>query len=182
MTTHPKSKVLIMLMNLSLSACAFPLIQDPRSIVGVDPVFTSYVESFESNGISIGGVSIGFGPTASNIAGVCTRWNNGFREIAINQNYWSTASEDARWGLIFHELGHCVLNREHVSTKHAYKNLSVPDSLMYPYNFFSSSYSELRYYYNYELFNSTPPPSTNSTQTKVEFIDEVANESDQFGL
>lgn len=134
--------------------------QDPREIKGIDPAFTEQVSLFESlYGQSIGDISIGFYPLSGRVIGQCTQWSNGFRQIKVNPTYWFIAESRAKIGLIFHELGHCLLNREHMNSMFHYDGLHVrgyiPISLMYPYNFFSDPYEDLDSYYYGELFNPT---------------------------
>jgi hypothetical protein len=134
--------------------------QDPREIRGIDPAFTDQVTLFESlYGQSVGDVSIGFSPLNGKVIGQCGKWSNGYRQIKVAPAYWEIAESRAKIGLILHELGHCVLNREHMNSMHYYEGLhlvgQVPTSLMYPYNFFSSLYEDLDSYYYHELFNPT---------------------------
>ncbi len=49
----------------------------------------------------------------ANILGQCFRNEKKPRKVIIDINYWATASEEERETLIFHELGHCFLDRDH---------------------------------------------------------------------
>lgn len=51
--------------------------------------------------------------TQSNVLGQCFRNEEKPRKVIVDQNYWDAASELDRQFLIFHELGHCFLDREH---------------------------------------------------------------------
>lgn len=60
--------------------------------------------------------------------------------VVISKDWWNLFSEDELNGsdgeikkieLIFHELGHCLLWKEHNSKKNKFKQ--IPESLMYPY-------------------------------------------------
>lgn len=153
----------LLLLSLLLSACAKPQ-PDPRSISGIDPAFTSYVQKFESYyGNSIGDIPIQFTDIASPTIGVCTRWTSGERQIVIDRTYWNNpyTSDKAKMGLIFHELGHCALNREHNNTTFYYYGShiagDVPYSLMNMYNFYSNNYVELESHYINELFHGDEP-------------------------
>lgn len=88
--------------------------------VNNDPTFNKYYDTFLEEGLkrgvnlySIPRVSIYFSETLSdNFAGYCS-WGEGYRFISINKKYWDGYSEIDREYLIFHELGHCVLGKDH---------------------------------------------------------------------
>lgn len=162
-------RLLITMYLLFNAACA--KIVDPRSTKNQDKAFTAYVRLFESMyGKSTSNVSIGFAELEGSTVGRCKRWSNGFREIEIDPKYWNSkyTSEEEKIGLIFHELGHCELNRSHVEDIQYYSGQyirgDVPRSLMYPYNFYSSFYSELESYYFAEMF--TPNTKISSKQSR----------------
>ncbi len=50
------------------------------------------------------------------VIGMCTA-KAGDHTITVDKTYWSQATPLLREFLIFHELGHCVLQREHLDTK-----------------------------------------------------------------
>ena len=164
--------VTILVTVLFLTSCGIKQ-ADPRWIKGIDKEFVSYVSVFEAMyKKSIGDISIGFEKLESSTVGRCTIWSSGYRQIRIDPDYWHSASEEKRIGLIFHELGHCVLNRTHTSKTFYYSGLSingyVPASLMHPDNFYSAFFSELESYYFYELFNpaaSAPPVNLKKVKT-----------------
>jgi hypothetical protein len=66
------------------------------------------------------------------------------RKITIDPSSWATLQEYSRQNLIFHELGHCILNLGHDSTL---MSNGIPNSLMNPsllpdgiFEFFRSHY------------------------------------------
>lgn len=147
-----------------VSACSKD--KDPRSTSVQDQAFSHYVRLFESiYGKSTSRVSMGFSKLEFPTVGRCKKWSNGYREIEIDPDYWNSpyTTQEAKIGLIFHELGHCELNRYHDEVLEYYSGQhirgEIPRSLMYPYNFYSSHYAELQNYYFAEMFT----PSTNST-------------------
>ncbi len=51
--------------------------------------------------------------TEPNVIGQCSRSESSQHAITIDQRYWRSANDLQREYLIFHELGHCVLGRDH---------------------------------------------------------------------
>lgn len=100
-----------------------------------DTTFYPYKERFEFySGVDVRSFPIHFANLRSGIAGVCyyVGFFNGFvqwKYIEIDKKYWGVISEYQRINLIFHELGHCVLGRDHVSWKDFVTK--CPSSLMY---------------------------------------------------
>src|SRR5690606_11448086 len=88
----------------------------------------------------------------NNVIGTCYRWwGPDFREIKIDQAYWVSASKNERISLVFHELAHCDINRDH---DEAFLTNGWPRSLMYPYNiYYPLDLANFRDYYFTELFN-----------------------------
>jgi hypothetical protein len=135
---------------------------DPRDITGINRAFIPFVQQFEAIlGRSIGDIPIQFEDENGYAVGQCIMWDYKWREIKIDPTYWNhdALDDSARMALIFHELGHCVLNRDHVSTGWSFYDgvtiWSVPTSLMSPYAFFSNypPYPSLKSYYIEELFH-----------------------------
>lgn len=54
-------------------------------------------------------------PNAS-VQGQCFRNEEKPRKVIIDINYWSNANELEKQFIIFHELGHCFLDRDHLDT------------------------------------------------------------------
>ncbi len=52
----------------------------------------------------------------ANIQGQCFRNESKPRKVIIDVNYWSNATELEKQFIIFHELGHCFLDRDHLDT------------------------------------------------------------------
>lgn len=53
-------------------------------------------------------------PDRPNVVGVCT----GREVVRINRDFWIEACPEIRKALVYHELGHCVLNVNHVNMAH----------------------------------------------------------------
>lgn len=116
----------------------------------------SYVEKFSQDAARFGRqtntshVVVQFGTVEkSGAAGECKVDEAGNRTIVINEEAWSGYGKQYREMLIYHELGHCVLNRTHSTDLGSDGN---PDSLMYPNLFYAAVYEFNRDGYLNELF------------------------------
>ncbi len=119
-------------------------------------VFAPYVASFLENlalsGLNpnVSGLTVNFTTDLpANVLGSCTM---GQKRVRINENLWSILSAAGREELVFHELGHCVLNRGHDNTEIA----GIPVSIMNAYHLGPTIYADPTLYDGYmaELFNS----------------------------
>lgn len=103
-----------------LSSCA-PLAQSTLKIE-IDQEFDSFYKNFLEEGLKHGidhsktSVTINFvdeiknSETGNTVLGRCFFSTN---LIEINKTQWVKLSDSKKTSLIFHELGHCVLNRDH---------------------------------------------------------------------
>lgn len=48
------------------------------------------------------------------VLGVCVRNDDEPNRVAVDQEAWTNGSQAIRELIVFHELGHCILNREHL--------------------------------------------------------------------
>lgn len=83
--------------------------------------------------------------------GVCIKYSSGEREILIRESAWNTFSDRKKEILIFHELGHCALNREHDNTLRNDKKVSIMNSSLLNQDL----YSYLEDSYLIELFQNS---------------------------
>lgn len=60
--------------------------------------------------------------TQPNVIGQCSWDQTHQHSIVVDQDYWRGANDLQREFLIFHELGHCVLGRDHVDNSDAQGN------------------------------------------------------------
>ena len=77
------------------------------------------------------------------------------RRIVINRSYYEKHehNESAIQQVVFHELGHCLLDREHDEDWVELEGLRVPKSIMFSRSFGDQPwYPELRPYYSREMF------------------------------
>lgn len=132
---HMKQTLVIIF--IFLSACGMPRTHESHSD------FNKYKERFEQEtGVEVS-VAIIYDANLSNeFAAVCEIFSDGYKLIRINELYWSYYGEGAREELVYHELGHCVLDRDHseeLTIPPAY-SYAIPNSIMYPYAFGNSFY------------------------------------------
>ena len=95
-----------------------------RSYPGVEEAFWPYFENFEraadDRGILIDlaslGITAGFEESVSQepqIVGMCQSHPDQGEQIIIDLNEWKRTTQFRHEFMLFHELGHCVLNRGH---------------------------------------------------------------------
>lgn len=149
---------IIIILSLFLASCAQPLSQqDPDS----DPQLMAFIEQFESlTGKNFDGKTY-FTTTEElkefgvGVLAVCTKYLGGKKEIYIDENFWEQSDDSFKEELIFHELGHCVLNRDHddrlVGMNIENTVYIIPKTIMYPYVFGGIIYEKFHDYYTREL-------------------------------
>lgn len=149
----------------------------------VDSAFTDYLQRFETEGATRGhtfdpqtnGLIIEFGNLSNNDAGL-THYEKPIR-IQIDRTYWNAISKSAgadlmKEDLIFHELGHGLLNRDHLNTtleNGDWKSMMCGGTSVNNRSWNINYRGMRRKYYIDELFNeSTPAPDFSSTQLAVD--------------
>lgn len=101
----------------------------------VDSAFSAHVDTYikeaKKRNIrhgSIDRLTMIFGLTGTkeepNTVGTCANIS-GFPLIVIDRGYWALSNEDEHEELIMHELGHCLLNRDHCEAKVDGKGSSI---------------------------------------------------------
>lgn len=103
---------IFLLVALSLTSCNEDAVPD------IDPVFQPFVDSFFQEWQDRGGTlsqedfdfTVKFGLPDGSLAGLCRTFT---KEIEINEFHWANGSEETREHVMFHELGHCLLDRRH---------------------------------------------------------------------
>lgn len=86
--------------------------------------------------------------TSDEEMGVCLQESGSTPVIQISQPMWDSLDADSQQELLFHELGHCVLNRVHETML----NNGVPISVMSPVFLGSGLYDANKTQYMHELF------------------------------
>ena len=91
-----------------------------QTYTSIDPEFNIYVTEFNllSGNIPYN-VIIQFG-VKSGSSGSCEIKSNGQKVINISRTDWDAYCVEQRRGVIFHELGHCVLGRSHTTSTASY--------------------------------------------------------------
>jgi hypothetical protein len=126
-------KYMILFLTLTLGGCGKAPIATVATaavpgVVATD--FQPYVNQFQAdalaNNVSVTVLTgIAFGDTSqvvgdsveSQVVGFC---DYGLNQITIQEAYWNSASTLEKKLLIYHELGHCVLQRAHLNTMENY--------------------------------------------------------------
>jgi hypothetical protein len=155
-----------------ISSCGIPLplqkdlvVKDRnavRQFATTAPAFNSFVDDFEIKGkaitgnanFSVGDVPINFGDTENpNFQGVCFEYPDGTKEVIIKKSWWdANNNHNYRESLIFHELGHCVLGRDHLDDTAANTEDSFKISMMNSVIVAPEDYQPHRDQYHEELF------------------------------
>jgi hypothetical protein len=75
---------------------------------------TKFIQEMHNRKIYLSNIKVtmgfGFNLVDYNALGQC---NMKTKQVLINKAYWVNASDSEREALIFHELGHCILGRNH---------------------------------------------------------------------
>ena len=150
-------RYLIVIGILFLSCCA-PLRHPHRMIFA--PGTYLYVQRFFAYGYATGRLTaqiddlvVVFMPQQAPGVGRCIQGGDNTPVIQLDPAWWDKFDDMDREQLIFHELGHCILNRVHVPTFVTFGNDTIPQSIMYPIHFSESIYMKYHMYYILELFS-----------------------------
>jgi len=101
-------------------------IQLNKEYQGVDAELWSYFEKFEKEagerGVTIDLAAAGITGTIEKIhahgtVGLCNHRLDQPNHVIIDINFWTSASDNSKEMIIFHELGHCILERGHNDDK-----------------------------------------------------------------
>lgn len=142
---------------LFLTGCS--VFKSTKKIVSIDNNLVEYVNDFVNESklygkpVVIDSLFVYFVPRlpGSTVA-LCYMtgiMGDGIPTVQIDREFWTGASQTTKEVIIFHELGHCVLFREHLDTW----NKGIATSIMYPYIESDYMYSNNWNYYMYELFH-----------------------------
>jgi hypothetical protein len=116
-------------MLLLLCGCSRGLHHD---VVGIDPAFQPIYDNFGATyGMHVT-IPIGFAHLASPMDAQCRIFEDGYRQIEVDANFWATATDSQKEQTVYHELGHCVFGRTH---NRLFFPDGCPKSIMNPYTF-----------------------------------------------
>lgn len=119
----------------------FALVSCGNKSAKVDPQFRTYVAGFESTvGADASDVDLAFKKLPPPTIGECNETDER-AWINIDPIFWKSADTNQREELIFHELGHCVLGREH---NNSLFSSGCPKSIMNEYEMTSECYESNR--------------------------------------
>lgn len=112
-----RSYLLIAFLSVSLLyAC------EPNEVLVIDSRLKPYFDRFEEEA-TLRGLDLDFTDLEGRIeeldglGGQCVRNTALPDQVLIDFVFWTQASEFEKEFIVFHELGHCVLNRSHLETK-----------------------------------------------------------------
>ena len=144
-----------MLILILLVSCGKTVTKKEGSKLNIHPLAQAYVASFEARAqrpiTSLEITFREFDPGQTTL-GYCQKGGKS-PLIVINLNFWNKPwfSEADKEQLIFHELGHCILNREHLNDTDSGGN---PLSIMNYYHFSNLQYENDYSSYIQELFGT----------------------------
>ncbi len=150
--------IVALLLILILGGCAPP--RNPPQL-SVDPEFQPYLDEFiqesknQGRPVEVNNLSIQFVNTLpSETLGQCFSYNDGGDGtpiIIIDWQDWQIETPDYKKIVLFHELGHCVLWRQHIYTFNG--PAGDVTSIMYPYILHTTTvYTDNWDYYMHEMF------------------------------
>jgi hypothetical protein len=141
---------------LLLTACGKAQSSSHANVLSVEAQFQPVVDAFtaeaqaQGSPLTITDLIVQSTPdfSSDNEMGVCQQETGTTPVIQISQPLWDSLDADGQQELLFHELGHCVLNRVHDVAL----NNGVPVSVMSPEFFGSTLYNANKAQYMHELF------------------------------
>lgn len=108
---------------LSVMTAFWSCNKDENIDLFVDPALQEYFDRFVVEG-ALRNVTVNYTEsrvsgylkiiTQSGVIGQCAHNDTKPNTVIIDQLYWNTATDLEKEFVVFHELGHCVLNREHL--------------------------------------------------------------------
>ena len=183
------NKTLFRCFSLSLIILLFIGCSEEPPEIDVDPVFQEFVDEFVEIAATFGqdidfsdtGLSIQFRDVVDRgSSGVCL----GNHQIEIETAFWAGLTDDDKQGLIFHELGHCELDRPHRNDMLAngewssrMRGFPIPDGFNAVINYAGTRLD----YYISEIFLGSAAPLPDWQNRTAEF-DEVLERTPERNL
>ncbi len=121
---------------IMLSACGLPRQYESH------PDFDDLKHKFEQETgvqVTVPIIYDGLGPET---VALCEEFHDGYKVIRVNTLYWESMGYGGKEETVYHELGHCQLNRDHseLLTQPSSYVYAIPNSIMYPYIFGDASF------------------------------------------
>jgi len=93
----------------------------------LEPFFVTFEAEAAKRGFSVDFESLGVEGfitdiSQENVVGQCSHTEESPNAVSIDPVFWQVASESRKEFVIFHELGHCYLQRSHLDTKDEFGN------------------------------------------------------------
>lgn len=98
--------------------------EDQLSSGLVDEALQPFLEAFESEGLarnyqpvfSTDLVHMRLDTLPNSVTGQCKTYSDGRKEVVVSSAFWAQATFYEKEFLVFHELGHCILDRVHTES------------------------------------------------------------------
>lgn len=151
------TKPFILLALLLLNACA-----SKENHFEIDPAFQSHYDSFIREANTRGKLQnvddlimkfmddLGANSSGATILAQCKTSSGGTPTVEVDASKWGGLGNCQKYALIYHELGHCLLNREH---KNGLDGSGSPVSFMHDTLVSESDCSTKNAEYINEMFN-----------------------------
>ncbi|MBD2699134.1 hypothetical protein IC229_00680 [Spirosoma sp. BT702] len=168
-------KLLVFFLLISLLSCQSNSQPEPPQYnvpAEVEPFILAFRQEAQQRNktVATNNLIVTFGTTlGEDVCGECIPGKTPRIVLNIDDFCWQKASQQERECLIFHELGHCLLNRAHKTDKFpngAFISLMNPDNVTvyatcrYPIGDDECDKRPRRSYYIDELFDSSTPTPT----------------------
>lgn len=94
-----------------------------------------------------------------NEIGLCETFLFSSNKVTFDKTWWKSITDIEKWGLVYHELGHCICNLEHTAETDVlniikpYLSDGCPNDLMHPYNISYKCLNIHKEYYRKHLLN-----------------------------
>jgi hypothetical protein len=157
---------------LSLSACGLAVPATTQTghspSLRIEQKYLPYVKAFEARAAAVGAnikvtdLSIVSVPKIDEkyVVAQCLKTANGSTtpSIIVSQEYWTQFSASSREELLFHEMGHCVLNRPHRADEDNGISFSIMNPIVFGGRLYIVNYKQYMHelFYNSDLASALP--------------------------
>lgn len=124
---------LALMMVALFAGCGHPLKLDIQAGQAQLASFVVEVRARNKN-IEVNDLVVKLGTLVGNTVGLCSAQEGSTPVITLDSAFWSRATEIEKEVLMFHELGHCILGKDHVP----------PNAVMQAYLLDDDAYSASR--------------------------------------